>query len=1030
MVLVKQRAVVWVVMATAVAASATYAWRTRVPFEQAQRWLTVPALLATLAALWGSRLRQRGDRVAWLAIAGSCAMTTASYVLAFANGTWDSSTVDGLAGLLRAPDRTLIALGLIAMIAERSPIRERYLAIEATIVSLSATLVMWVFLIEPALGRSTLTDADRILSLALPASDLMLVALAARLSLGYQARNRSFSILLVGLVTRLLANIVSYWSYMADGVKGSPTIHTLTGISLLLFAIAALDKTGAKRPVVAHQAVQLDRLRLTTIALCALAPQAVLISLIVSDDAPRSTVLFAGVMTALVTMLALTRLWGLALSVRDLTERRGKDRLASLVERSSDIVVLVDSNHRIAYTSGAVAAILGVDSQAWVGRQLHELELVPVIESWQVVADRILSQPPESALTVEATALHANGTHRLLELTAVNLIQNVAVGGVVITMRDVTATRTLQRQLSFRADHDELTGLANRAQFLSRLTRELAERRRPVVMFMDLDDFKVINDTMGHEAGDVLLRTIADRLAKRIPAASGLVARLGGDEFAALLPVATPAEAALLASSLVADLHEPIVLSQFHTVAASCSVGIAQPEHGENASVVLRNADFAMYRAKRRGKGYIEVFDADLEHEVARTEEYRRDLASALSREQFALVYQPIVRVHDSRLVGAEALIRWNHHVYGAVAPADFVEIAEQTGVIIPIGWWSIRQACLTAASWLDESLFVTVNVSGSQLRGASIVEHVRQALDESGLAPNRLVLEITESMLIDDPDGVAEELVGVRAMGVRVALDDFGTGYSSLAYVQRLPLDIIKIDREFVQSLGRRADDALTRTIITMAHNLGLETIGEGVEEESQVIGLAEMGCDYTQGFLFSEPLTASSMAAMLDDIAEREHSRRPIDFVIAVDAAPAPIVIAPDPPAGQEATDPTAPPLPAAAAAPPAPISTARPPAPVRRTLRSPVPAAAAPGPVASQPLAPAGTPLQDTPAPPPEPGRKRVNEPGTTRAAAAPPAKAAALPQARRRTGRDEELARLLRPLIDGGEVGSEVEGDPAT
>ena len=851
----------------------------------------------------------------------------------------------------------------------------------------------------------------------------------------------------------------------------------LTGLSLVLFAIAALDKTGAQRPQVAHQAVQLDRLRLATIAMCALTPQAVLISLIITDDSPRSTVLFAGIVTALVTILALTRLWGLAVSVRDLTERRGKDRLASLVERSSDIVVLVDANRTIAYTSGAVGTMLGIDSQSWVGRQLDELELTPLIENWPVVADRILRQPPEGTLTVEATAQHANGTLRLLEMTAVNLVQNVAVAGVVITMRDVTATRTLQRQLSFRADHDELTGLANRAQFLTRLTRELSDRHRPVVMFIDLDDFKIINDTMGHESGDVLLRTIAERLAARITPGTGLVARLGGDEFAALLPVATTADAAYLASSLVADLREPIVLSQFHTVAASCSIGIAQPEEGENASAVLRNADFAMYRAKRRGKGFIEVFDAELEHEVARTEEYRRDLMFALGREQFALVYQPIVRVRDGRLVGAEALIRWNHHVYGAVAPGDFIEIAEQTGVIIPIGWWSIRQACLTAAGWLDDSLFVTVNVSGSQLRGASIVEHVRQALDESGLDPRRLVLEITESMLIDDPDGVAEELVGVRDLGVRVALDDFGTGYSSLAYVQRLPLDIIKIDREFVQSLGRHADDALTRTIVTMAHNLGLETIGEGVEEEIQVIGLAEMGCDYTQGFLFSEPLTPSSMAAMLDDLAEREHARRPVDLVIAVDAAPDPVDVAapsgvapvrvestPAPAALASVRLPTqAAPADAAATPPPAPTPAATPlraptatPAPAPNALGAPAPIAApavATAPVATPPQPPgarpmlmrrtlrtpgsaspaptttsAGTPVS-APVPPPAAPLTAQAAPTSPVAPVAPaiapllassPAPTLApLPQTRRQTGSDEHLARLLRPLISGAD-----------
>ena len=637
MLLVKQRAWVFLVVVAAVAASAAYAWRTRVPFEQAQRWLIAPALIASIAACWGARIRTGGDRVGWIAIAGSCAMTMGSYVLGFTDGLFDPITLDGLSGLLRAPDRALIALGLIAMIGARSPIRERYLAIEATIVSLSATLVMWVFLIEPALGRSTLTDTDRMLSLALPASDLVLVALAARLSLGFHARNRSFSLLIAGLVVRLVANVLTYWSYMADGSKGTVTTNALTGVSLLLFALAALDRSGTQRPEVAQQAVQLDRLRLTTIALCALIPQVVLISLIVTDDAPHSTVVFAGIVTAAVTVLALTRLWGLALSVRDLTERRGRDRLASLVERSSDIVVLVDANDRIAYASGAVLTVLGRPPNDWIGRDLADLELIPAYDTWTIVAQRILEQPPDSTLTVEVTAAHVNGSPRLLELIAVNLVQHVAVAGVVITMRDVTATRTLQRQLNFRADHDELTGLANRAQYLSRLTRELADHRRPVVMFMDLDDFKIVNDTMGHEAGDVLLRTIANRLLDRIPGSTGLIARLGGDEFAALLPEATTQQAAVLAAALIADLNDPIVLSQFHTVTASCSVGIAQPALGENASAVLRNADFAMYRAKRRGKGHIEVFDAELEHEVARTEEYpatwcrRWDATSSLS---------------------------------------------------------------------------------------------------------------------------------------------------------------------------------------------------------------------------------------------------------------------------------------------------------------------------------------------------------------------------------------------------------------
>ena len=857
-----------VLVTTAVAASAAYAWRTRLPTAQVDKWLLVPALIATIAAFVGSQRRTAADRVAWLAITGSCAMTMASFTIGFYRGSLDPATLDGLAGILRAPDRTLIALGLIAMIAARSPIRDRYVTIEATIVALAASLVMWVFIVEPAIGRSQLEDADLLLSLALPASDLVLVALAVRLWLGYRARNRAFSLLLIGLVARLGGNLLSYWGKLTSGDTASGAMVVLTTLSLMLFAAAAIDRTGLEQPQVAHRAVQLDPLRLGTIAISALTPQLILLSLVLNGNSSRSTLGVTAVVAALVTGLSLARLWGLAVSVRDLTERRGKDRLASLVERSSDVVVLVDTRGQITYTSGAMNTVLGYDPDHWLRWSIHDLPVAPSGESWWTTIERIRSLEPDATTNVEAVVRHANGTEKMMDLTAVNLIANVAVAGVVLTFRDITATRKLQSQLSFRADHDELTGLANRAQFLTRLNDTLHTHQLPVVMFLDLDDFKVVNDTMGHESGDVLLRSVADRLCKRIGDGPNLVARLGGDEFAVLLIGTDAHQASILATQAVNDLRDPIVLSAFHTVAASCSIGIAQSEPGDTASAVLRNADFAMYRAKRRGKGYIEIFDAELEHEVARTEEYRRDLVSALGNDQFVLEYQPIIRLHDGILVGAEALIRWHHHVYGAVKPADFIEIAEQTGVIIPIGWWSIRQACVTAAGWDDDSLFVTVNVSGSQLRGAGLVDHVRAALTDSGLAPHRLVLEITESMLIDDPDGAAEELIGVRELGVRVALDDFGTGYSSLAYVQRLPLDMIKIDREFVQELGGERDQALTRTIVAMAHNLGLQTIGEGVEAEQQAVELAAMGCDFSQGYLFSLPLSATAMRVLIDQL------------------------------------------------------------------------------------------------------------------------------------------------------------------
>ena len=288
----------------------------------------------------------------------------------------------------------------------------------------------------------------------------------------------------------------------------------------------------------------------------------------------------------------------------------------------------------------------------------------------------------------------------------------------------------------------------------------------------------------------------------------------------------------------------------------------------------MRNADLAVDRAKQLGKGQVEGFDADLGRQTERRNEYKRDLAAALGRDQLHLVYQPIVRLSDGRTVGAEALLRWDHHIYGNVFPSDFIPLAEQTGVIIPIGAWAVEQACMSAMGWADDSMFVTVNVSGVQLREPGFVDGTRRSLRLSGLPADRLVLDITESTLIDDRDDTFDQLQELRSDGVRTALDDYGTGRSSLASVQRLPLDIIKIDKEIVQSIEEVASNALANTIINMARNLGLRTIAEGVETENQALELARLGCEFAQGYLFFKPLSAVAMTALAEFERQPEHA------------------------------------------------------------------------------------------------------------------------------------------------------------
>ena len=850
---------------------AVYGYHVRTVWIPGSRWMIGPPVIAAIAAIFGSRWRVNGDKVAWVAIAGSCAMTAASYAMTLWQTSFGLHNATELASVLRAPDRTLVALALLAMIADRSPIRDRYLAIESSIVALATALVMWVAVIEPALTRSPLDSSGRLLSLSLPASDLVLVALGARLSLGYRARSRSFVALQLALVGRFGANMMNYWGEVGTGHVSSTISNSVTALSFGCLAWAALDKHHSEPAHVAHHAVRLSRVRLLSIVLSAVAPQVVLIMVLMDATAKHSTVLFAAGIATVVSLLALTRLWGLAISVRNLTERRGNDRLASLVERSSDVVVLVDADGLISYASPALHTVLGYRCEDWVGAQFEHLEIRAKGELWNDIAQL----PPEGSLTVEVSAMHVDGERRTMELSAVNLMSNVAVAGVVLTLRDVTANRTLERQLSYRADHDSLTGLANRANFLARVSDELQRGHLPTVLFLDLDDFKAINDGLGHSAGDVLLRTVADRLKVRFANASNLVARLGGDEFGVLLVDSSTAEASVLAQHAIGDLKDPIQVNDFQSVSVSGCIGIAVAEPKNSASDLMRHADLAMYRAKQLGKGQVEGFDADLGRQTERRNEYKRDLMAALGRDQLNLVYQPIVRLSDGRTVGAEALLRWDHHIYGNVPPNDFITLAEQTGVIIPIGAWAIEQACMSAVGWADESMFVTVNVSGVQLRESNFVEAVQRSLQLSGLSPERLVLEITESTLIDDSGVATDQLRELRSCGIRTALDDFGTGYSSLAYVQRLPLDIIKIDKEFVQSVDELRSQALANTIVNMARNLGLRTVAEGVETESQAIELARLGCEFAQGYLFFKPLSAVAMTALA------EFENQPVEVV-----------------------------------------------------------------------------------------------------------------------------------------------------
>ena len=430
-------------------------------------------------------------------------------------------------------------------------------------------------------------------------------------------------------------------------------------------------------------------------------------------------------------------------------------------------------------------------------------------------------------------------------------------------------------RLQHDAFHDALTDLANRALFYDRLTHALErEKRNPhngfAVLYLDFDRFKVINDSLGHPVGDALLIAIAGRLSKNVRPGD-TVARLGGDEFAVLLEDITDfSEATQIAERLQASFVQPFVLAQ-HELHSSVSIGVVSSTVGYNeAEAVLRDADIAMYRAKTLGKARYVVFDAAMRERALGLLALESDLRRAVLEGALEVHYQPIVAAPTGQTVGFEALVRWQHPVHGYVSPSEFIPLAEETGLVIEIDRWVLREACRQAAAWQQQpygaALTLNVNLSSQQFLRADLVPYVEAVLGQTGFGCENLHLELTETVMMSSSAAVQDNLDRLKALGVQLHIDDFGTGYSSLAYLQHLPTDTLKIDRSFIDRLGAgREGEELVRTIVLMAHNLGMKVVAEGVETPEQLGLLVALGCEYVQGYLLSKPLRAADASAFM---------------------------------------------------------------------------------------------------------------------------------------------------------------------
>jgi diguanylate cyclase (GGDEF)-like protein/PAS domain S-box-containing protein len=554
--------------------------------------------------------------------------------------------------------------------------------------------------------------------------------------------------------------------------------------------------------------------------------------------------------------------------------RDGEARFRALVHHANDLIVILDLDTTIRWISPSLARLFALRPGDVVGRPLLDLIHAEDRANAEQFLETLAAQPMRSATEVERDLVPplqcewrmtgGGGRWHTVDTVGTNLLAEPTVRGLVLTSRDVTERRVIEEQYMHQAFHDPLTDLANRALFLYQVGHALARGARQghavAVLFLDLDHFKEVNDSLGHANGDRLLVEAARRLSSCVRG-SDLIARLGGDEFAVLAEGAeNEDEIVAMADRIVDALAAPFTLDG-KEVFISTSIGIARAQSGETTDEVVRNADVAMYLAKTRGKGRWELFAPHMQHAAVERLELEADLRRAIDRQELSVEYQAIVDLRTGSIEGAEALVRWHRSERGTVPPSVFIPIAEETGLMLPISQWVLQQVVRQAADWereFDHPMRITMNLSGRHLQDECIIDDVRTALAESRLSPNLLVLELGERTLTVQSTQALERLHALRELGVAIAIDDFGTGVSSLSTLQRYPIDILKIDRAFVDKLGDGPEGAtLARAIIALANTLTLETLAEGVETEAQRGTLLSLGCTSGQGYLFSAPIS-----------------------------------------------------------------------------------------------------------------------------------------------------------------------------
>ncbi len=553
--------------------------------------------------------------------------------------------------------------------------------------------------------------------------------------------------------------------------------------------------------------------------------------------------------------------------------RRESLRFQAIVENTPDVVAIVGEDLAVEFLNRSAREVFGVGERTDLGSL--ELQHGFSEAAWvQLLGGTLDAVTDEHVWSGELNLLRADGSE--IPMSQVVLAGTDDEGEsrwYASIARDISDLKHYQHELVRQARHDPLTGLPNRMLLIERLATALekagAEEDVVALLFIDLDRFKVVNDSLGHQAGDELLVALADRLVATVRPGD-LVARFGGDEFVIVCEGVEGPETAIALADRILQQTAGLVDVGDSQVHVSVSIGVVVASGHEKPGELLRDADAAMYVAKSRGRDRVEVFDHDLRARVVTRLATEQALRRGIERDEFLLHFQPVIDLRSGAILGAEALLRWNHPESGQLGPAKFLAVAEESGLLQPLGSWVLQEACRQAVSWTviegGRPVDVFVNISAGQLSDPGLVDEVRLVLESSGIAPERLLLEVTEGTLMADAAATSKVLGALRALGVRIAVDDFGTGYSSLSYLTRLPVDLLKVDQSFVFGIGHRSgDQEVTAAIVALAHTLGMQAVAEGVETAEQLAELRALGCDMAQGFRFSAPLCAADFAEML---------------------------------------------------------------------------------------------------------------------------------------------------------------------